>query len=55
MAAPTAPAHNPTCQTFYNRLRANGKPHKAALVALVRKVVTTLNAIIKSQTPFKTA
>lgn len=55
MAALTASTHNPTCKTFYNRLRTNGKPHKVALIALTRKLVTTLNAIIKSQQPFKTA
>jgi len=55
MAALTASTHNPPCKTFYNRLRTNGKPHKVALIALTRKLVTTLNAIIKSQKPFKTA
>jgi transposase len=55
MAALTASNHNPACKTFYDRLRANGKPHKAALIALARKLVTTLNAIIKSQEHFKTA
>jgi len=40
---------------FNKRLRANGKPHKLALVAVLRKLVTTLNAIIKSRQPFKIA
>jgi transposase len=55
MAALTASNHNPMCKTLYGRLRANGKSHKVALIALTRKLVTTLNAMIKSQQAFKTA
>ncbi len=54
MAALTASKHNPVFRTFYERLRANGKPHKLALVAVLRKLVTTLNAMIKSRETFKT-
>jgi transposase len=53
MAAMTASKHNPTFKVFYERLRANGKPHKLALIAVLRKLVTTLNAIISSRQPFK--
>jgi transposase len=53
MAALTASRHNPTFKTFYQRLRADGKPHKVALIAVTRKLITTLNAIVKSQTLFK--
>jgi transposase len=38
---------------FYRRLRDAGKPAKVALVALARKILTTLNAMVKTQTPFK--
>jgi transposase len=55
MAALTASKHNPTFKVFYQRLRANGKPHKLALIAVLRKLVTTLNAMIKSRQPFKIA
>ncbi len=55
MAALTASRHNPTFKVFYQRLRANGKPHKLALIAVLRKLVTTLNAMIKSRQPFKNA
>lgn len=54
MAALTASRHNPTFKACYDRLRANGKPHKLALIAVTRKLLITLNAIIKDQTPFKT-
>ena len=53
MAALTASRHNPTFKVFYDRLRANGKPHKLALIAVLRKLITTLNAMIKSRQPFK--
>jgi len=55
MAALTASRHNPTFKTFYQRLRANGKPHKLALVAVLRKLITTLNAMINSRQMFKIA
>jgi transposase len=53
MAALTASKHNPVFKTFYERLRANGKPHKVALVAVLRKLITTLNAMINSGQTFK--
>ena len=55
MAALTASKHNPVFKTFYQRLRASGKPHKLALIAVLRKLITTLNAMIKSQQMFKIA
>jgi transposase len=38
--------------SFYNRLRAAGKPPKVALVAAARKLLVTLNAILRDQKPF---
>ncbi|QND50789.1 IS110 family transposase [Phyllobacterium sp. 628] len=38
---------------FYQRLRANGKPFKLAIVALMRKLIVTLNAMIKNQTDWQ--
>jgi transposase len=37
---------------FYRRLVAAGKPPKLALVALMRKTLTTLNAMIRTATPY---
>jgi transposase len=37
---------------FYRRLVAAGKPPKLALVALMRKTLTTLNAMIRTSTPY---
>jgi len=55
MAALSASAHNPTFIAFRQRLKANGNPHKLAIVAVMRKLITTLNAIIKSRQTFKNA
>ena len=51
MAALSASSHNPTFITFRDRLKANGKPHKLIIVAVIRKLIVTLNAMIKAKTP----
>jgi transposase len=53
MAALTASQHNPTFKTFYDRLRAKGKPHKVALIAVLRKLIITLNAMIHAKKMFE--
>lgn len=50
MAALVASRHNPALRTFYQRLRTSGKPAKVALVAVMRKLLTILNAMLKHQT-----
>lgn len=40
---------NPVIRVFYQRLRANGKPPKVALVACMRKLLTILNAMLRDQ------
>ena len=42
--------HNPVAKPFYERLRARGKGHKVALVATMRKLLTILNAMLKTNT-----
>lgn len=37
----------------YRTLRENGKPHKVATVAVLRKMIVQLNAIIRHQKPYK--
>lgn len=49
MAALVATRHNAALKRFYQRLRANGKPPKVALVAVMRKLLTIVNAMIKHQ------
>jgi transposase len=44
---------NPVLRAYYLRLRAAGKPIKVALVATMRKLITILNAILKTNTPWR--
>jgi transposase len=53
MAAVSVARGTSTLAAFHNRLRALGKPPKVALIATARKILTTLNAIVKQQTPFQ--
>ena len=41
--------------TFYKSLRARGKPHKLALIATMRKMLTTLNAMPRNNQNFTPA
>jgi transposase len=52
MATLVATRYNPVIRAFYHRLLAAGKPPKVALVAAMRKLLTILNAIIKTQRPW---
>lgn len=47
MAALAAARHNDTLKVFYSRLRAAGKPPKVALIATARKLLVTLNAMVR--------
>lgn len=47
MAAVTAARSNPVLKAFYERLRNDkGKPHKVAIVAVMRKMLTVLNKLL---------
>ena len=50
MATFNAVHRNPTFKQFFDRLVANGKKYKVALVAAMRKLITTLNTMIKTNT-----
>lgn len=47
MATLVAIRHNPVIQKFYQRLLANGKLKKVALIACMRKLLVILNAMIR--------
>ncbi len=47
MAALVATRYNAPLRTFYQRLLTAGKPKKLALVAVMRKLLTILNAMVK--------
>jgi transposase len=52
MAALSAARRNPVIRVFYQRLRAMGKLPKVALVACMRKLLTILNAMARTQKPW---
>jgi transposase len=52
MAALTAARWNPPLRSFYQRLRAAGKPAKVALTAVARKLLVLLNAILRDARPW---
>lgn len=53
MAALVASRHNPVIMAIYQRLRANGKKPKIALVACMRKLLVILNAMARDQNPWR--
>ena len=50
VAVGMARGYNPVMERFYKRMRDAGKPAKVALVAVIRKIVVMLNAMIKNDT-----
>ena len=53
MGALVATRRNPVIAAFYRRLVAAGKPKQLALVACVRKLLTMLNAMVRSGAPWR--
>ena len=53
MAALVASRDNPIFKVEYQRHLAAGKPKKVALVALMRKLLVTLNAMLRTNTPWR--
>lgn len=53
MSALAAGRHNPFIKAFYQKLLVAGKVKKAALVVCMRKLLVTLNAIVKSNTRWR--
>ena len=52
MATLTAARYNPGIRAFYERLKAAGKLPKVALVACMRKLLTMLNAMVRTGKPW---
>ena len=52
MGALTASRCNPVIRDFYQRLLAAGKPKKVALTVCMRKLLVTLNSILKHRSPW---
>ena len=55
MAALSASRFDPTIKAFYQRLLLAGKPKKLALTACMHKLLTIINAVIKSGRPWQAA
>ena len=55
IGATVAARHNPILKAFYLRLLEAGKPKMVALIAVARKLLTILNAIIRDKTPWQSA
>jgi transposase len=55
MAALSASRYNPALKLFYQRLLASGKPKMVALIAVARKTLTILNAMLRDQKPWQHA
>lgn len=55
MGALVAKQHNPVLRGFFDRLLAAGKPKMVALIAVARKLLTILNAILRDNRPWQTA
>src|ERR1700687_1925576 len=47
MAAMVAARHNPILKNFRDKMVAAGKPKRVALIAVARKLLTILNAIVR--------
>lgn len=52
MAAVAASRCNPELKSFYQRLRANGKSAKLALVAVARKLIVLANTLVTENRPW---
>jgi transposase len=55
MGAMVAKRHNPVLKGFFDRLVAAGKPKMVALIAVARKLLTMLNAILRDRKPWQIA
>lgn len=53
MAAVSASRWNPALKTFYQRLLKRGTARKKALIAVARKLLVILNAIVRDRTPWR--
>lgn len=52
MATIVAIQHNPTIAACYQRLVTAGRPKKVAVIAAMRKLLTTLNAMLRDRRPW---
>lgn len=53
MGALVAARYNPSLRAFRDRLVAHGKPKLVAIIAVARKLITILNALIRDNQPWR--
>jgi transposase len=53
IAAMVAARHNPVLKRFRDKLVAAGKPKRVALIAVARKLLTILNAVLRDRRPWQ--
>ena len=53
MAAMSGVRYNPVLKAFYAGLLARGKAKMVAIMAVARKLLTILNAVLRDGTPWK--
>lgn len=53
MAALSARRYNPAIAAFSNRLTEQGKPPKVVITACMRKILVTLNTMVKTNSPWQ--
>lgn len=55
MGAMVAKKHNPILKAFFDHLVASGKPKMVAIIAVARKLLVILNAILRDKKPWQNA
>jgi transposase len=55
MGAMVAKKHNPVLRAFFHGLVARGKPKMVALIAVARKLLVIVNAILRDEKPWQNA
>jgi transposase len=53
--AKSAKRFNTACKEIYQKLRAKGKPHKVAMVAVMHKLIRQFFAVVKNNTFYQDA
>jgi transposase len=53
MATLSAIRHNKACKELYERLKANGKASKVALIAVANKLIRQVFAVVQSKTQYE--
>ena len=52
LAARAMALHNPWARQLIQRLRDNRKPYKVAMIALARRLIVALNAMVRDRVPW---